>query len=73
MGGEETAGRGRPRAVVDAEYETLWRLYITDELGSRTVGRRLGVSHQTVLNRLRELGIPLRPKNQRVVLVEAEG
>jgi len=44
----------------DVSAAELKRLYVKEKLYLREIASRLGVSHQTVLNRLNRIGVPLR-------------
>lgn len=44
--------------------EVLEDLYVKQKLTTKTIAARYGVSHWTVSNRLREVGIPIAPRSQ---------
>lgn len=49
---------GRPRKKVDVKR--IVQLYVNENMSVRQVAKIVGVSHDTVVNRLEEEGIPLR-------------
>ncbi len=47
------------------DNETIQRLYVDERLSSHTIAARLGCDAKTVCNRLREMGVSLRPSGRR--------
>ena len=49
---------GRPKVCIDDEQ--LQHLYLMQNLSTRDIGEKLGVSHQTIARRLSEFNIPAK-------------
>jgi transposase len=60
VGARPPASRQRERA--DVARDELVDLYVRQHLSTEAVGEALGVSNNTVLDRLRSYGIPVQPR-----------
>ncbi len=54
----QTRRPGRPRAKLD--IAKLTKLYLEDDLSTRDIAGKLGVSHITINRRIKELNLPAR-------------
>lgn len=52
------------RKIQPKEHDKIVRLYAT--MGAHAIGKRFGVSHQTILNILRDKGAKVRPVGKNV-------
>jgi TyrR family helix-turn-helix protein len=52
------------RNRIDISKEVLEDLYINHKLSSREVAKRLGISQGTVLNKMKEFNIKIRPQSE---------